>query len=672
MTPSPRVPARSPRRYVDVPVPRSETGPVDLLVTVLLAVILLTGPLILGGARLWVDLPLLGGTAVLLFIQGMRLMRPAPEGFYRQVDAIDFAVILFVLYAVGRWLTSPAEYYSRLEVMNILGCAIVFFTGRYGIVRRTHGITLLFLLVVLGTGEMIFGYLLSNHSDIGHAESLWFPFGSSERLHLHYAPRWQGTYGCPNHFVSLLVMAAAAALSLGSFSRLTWPLRIVLFYLAGMMAIGVAYSGSRGGWLAFVVMVITLVIFGIRYGMLRWWLPVVSSLVFLLFFAGLFGTSQAVRDRVADFGSTMGGLGRYVRIQLDRDALHIARDYPVWGTGPGTFVFVHPRYQADDFSFKAVLTHDDYLNCLDDYGLVGLGLALFFVCAVTLKFLGRLRVDSRWQDRVLVATGFGAWMALLVHSWVDFNMHIPANALLFFALVGLALGRLPMSELAFAHWSTWSLAPLGRLLGGVLVLLSIAFGIEVGRTTLSDLAYERASTAALTAPTEDSIEQAQRALRFDPGNSQALVLLGDLYRYRASRQHDIEGRVREGQLALNAYQRAFKTNTLDDTVQARMGMTYDVMRRYPEAFFCYSAAVKAQPYNGQFWNVLGNHYWQRGLLAKAEQAYLIAAHCPHGFEGSAEAAQELRNVLARRGVAPPVPGSSPLHEAEPEGRGTTP
>ena len=114
--------------------------------------------------------------------------------------------------------------------------------------------------------------------------------------------------------------------------------------------------------------------------------------------------------------------------------------------GPGTFVFLHPRYQGGPFACKAVLTHDDYLNCLDDYGLVGFGLAMFFVTAVTLKFFRPLRLDNRWQDRVMVATGFSAWVALLVHSLVDFNLHIPANALLLFALTGLALGRIKDGE----------------------------------------------------------------------------------------------------------------------------------------------------------------------------------------------------------------------------------
>src|SRR5260221_249357 len=85
----------------------------------------------------------------------------------------------------------------------------------------------------------------------------------------------------------------------------------------------------------------------------------------------------------------------------------------------------------------------------------------------------------------------------------------------------------------------------------------------------------------------------------------------------ALRQIDIEGRVSVGERALDAYRKAVEVNPLDDTVTAKMGMTFDVMRRYPEAFFCYERAVTAQPYNGQFWYWLGNNYWACGMLEKA-------------------------------------------------------
>src|SRR5271155_3954209 len=124
-----------------------------ILTTALLAIILVSGPLLLGAARLWVELPLLGVVALLLLIQGLRLQSKPSMGSLRQMDAIDLTVVVFVLYAVARWLTSPTEYFSRIEVMGILAYAVVFFTCRYGLVRRTQGLMLLFLLVAVGVFE---------------------------------------------------------------------------------------------------------------------------------------------------------------------------------------------------------------------------------------------------------------------------------------------------------------------------------------------------------------------------------------------------------------------------------------------------------------------------------------------------------------------------------------
>ena len=533
-----------------------------LITTFLLAVVLVTGPLILGAARLWIELPLLCVVALLLVIQGLRLIAKPAIGSQRRADAIDLSVALFVLYTIVRWLTSPAEYFSRIEAMDVVAYAGIFFTCRYGMANRRYGMALLYLLVILGVGETAFGYYLSNHPD-------WFPFGSIERQQLDFAPRWVGTYEYPNHYGSLLVMAIGTALAVGSFSKLAWPVRIILIYVALMMMIGVMYSGSLGSWTALLAAICALVILGIRNGTMPWWVPVLGALALLAVCGSLFSLSPVVRDRLADAKNVFfgGKLGGDLRVQVAKDGLRIARDHPLFGTGPGTLVFIEPRYQGGTAPFNAELTRDDYLNCLDDYGLVGLGLALFFIAAVTLKFFCSLGVDHRWQDRVLVATGFAAWVALLVNSLVDFNLHIPANALLLFALTGLALGRL--KEEKERHWSTLPLEPLGRWLGGGVVLLSLIYGAEVARTTLSNRAYEEAFADADVVPISQSIAGAEEAMGYDPGNVQALVFLGDNHRNYAALQKEPSDREKEEKMALEAYQKALQANPLDISVKAR-------------------------------------------------------------------------------------------------------
>jgi len=266
-----------------------------------------------------------------------------------------------------------------------------------------------------------------------------------------------------------------------------------------------------------------------------------------------------------------------VPIQIAQTALEVARAHPLFGAGPGVGVFIHPRTDNGGFLSRLDPGHGDYLTCVEDYGLAGYGLVMFFIGAVTLKFFQPLWVDNRWQDRVLVATGFAAWLASLVHSLVDFNLHVPANALLLFALTGLALGRL--REEKVARWSTIPLDSLGRWTGMVLLILGALYGFEVARTLLSENIYERTLAGEDVVAVSNSIQDADQALRYDPGNVQDLVLLGDLHQFRASLDKDSEARQGERQKAVESYQRALQANGPDDVVQARLSAMRALMQQ---------------------------------------------------------------------------------------------
>jgi O-antigen ligase len=378
-------------------------------------------------------------------------------------------------------------------------------------------------------------------------------------------------------------MAVGAALALGSFSKLPWAVRIILFYVALMMIIGLMFSGSRGGWLALVAVIFALTIMGIRNGAVRWWIPVSSALALLIVSAFLFSITPVVQTRLADSKNLLAGARpeASVRVQMAADALRVAHDHLLFGVGPGASVFIHPLRPDGAPDSPLEPAHDDYLNCLDDYGLVGLALALFFIAAVTLKFFRPLWVDNRWQDRVLVATGFAAWMALLIHALVGFNLHIPANALLLFSLTGLALGRI--KEEQEGHWSMLSLNPLGRVLGVAALVFTIGYGVEVARTALSDNIYEKAFARADVVPVSESLEAAGDALIYDSGNAQDWAFSGDLHRLRATLQKDNAARLAEGQKALDAYQYALQENPLDGSVQTRIEAVREWMRKNSEA-----------------------------------------------------------------------------------------
>src|SRR5262249_51240268 len=131
------------------------------------------------------------------------------------------------------------------------------------------------------------------------------------------------------------------------------------------------------------------------------------------------------------------------RVAMTGGTWHIFLDHPLLGTGLGTLQTVYPAYETLYDGKVVNHAHNDYLEALAETGLMG-GLC----CAL---FLGTLFVESR-RHLAKPASAFVASLQLaaiiacggfLVHGLVDFNLHIPANALLFFLMASLATSDMP-------------------------------------------------------------------------------------------------------------------------------------------------------------------------------------------------------------------------------------
>jgi len=125
--------------------------------------------------------------------------------------------------------------------------------------------------------------------------------------------------------------------------------------------------------------------------------------------------------------------------------LRMFRAHPWLGTGLGSYEIVAPRYRRQPSDLLWDHAHNDYAEALAETGLAGAvlmvwSLALFFNSAFRTSHsaLGSTLDLGPWTFNSL---RFGAALGvcgLLVHSFVDFNLHIPANALCFAVCAGLA------------------------------------------------------------------------------------------------------------------------------------------------------------------------------------------------------------------------------------------
>jgi len=124
------------------------------------------------------------------------------------------------------------------------------------------------------------------------------------------------------------------------------------------------------------------------------------------------------------------------RLQLDQSTLAMFRERPALGWGLGTWADVYPLFARFNTTAVYAFAHNDYLQLLAETGLAGVGCALLFWGLWGWEWARALR--RRPPSPLALAAALGC-LGILIHSWVDFNLHIPANLLLFFALAAMAL-----------------------------------------------------------------------------------------------------------------------------------------------------------------------------------------------------------------------------------------
>jgi O-antigen ligase len=124
-----------------------------------------------------------------------------------------------------------------------------------------------------------------------------------------------------------------------------------------------------------------------------------------------------------------------LRDEAARDTLKIWADHPITGTGAGTFQLAYPKYRGADVHVAQFTAHNDYLEFASETGLVGIVLLGF---AVLYTLWQGIRAQIERRSRFLQGMGFASTMgivAILLHSFTDFNLQIPANALAFMVIL---------------------------------------------------------------------------------------------------------------------------------------------------------------------------------------------------------------------------------------------
>jgi O-antigen ligase len=223
--------------------------------------------------------------------------------------------------------------------------------------------------------------------------------------------------------------------------------KLVVAGIAALMAASIFLSGSRGGMAAFVAQIVVLGVLLVRKRDGGWRQPLMLGLflavviVFLVWMGGNALTQRLISIHSEAREEINGGL----RLSIDRDCLRMLVKKPLLGWGLGAFPIVYPEFRSFYTSFFVNQAHNDYLQLLVETGLAGFSIAVWFLVLVFRRAAGKLKNWTETASGALTVAALLGCVGILVHSFLDFNLQIPANAALFYVLCALAASA-PLQE----------------------------------------------------------------------------------------------------------------------------------------------------------------------------------------------------------------------------------
>jgi len=256
----------------------------------------------------------------------------------------------------------------------------------------------------------------------------------------HGSTRLSGVYVNSNHMAGFLEMAIP--MMLGMFLTRSWSpeARIGMIALALFLIVCQALTLSRGGWtgtaVALVFMALVLLL---KKGFVHKRLVgtllggvVVTALIIM--------ASTPVVERITTLTQGEVELSLTGRLTYWAGTRAMIADNLAAGTGPGTFTVAFPPYQVPGLAVLPRYAHSDYLQFPAEAGILVIPVMLGLIFWFFRTGFTRLQSRSRQTQGITLGT-MAAVVALLIHSYSDGNLQIPANALLFTALTAAALRK---------------------------------------------------------------------------------------------------------------------------------------------------------------------------------------------------------------------------------------
>ena len=349
---------------------------------------------------------------------------------------LGFWLVAGLQLAIG---VTPVPFLTRIELLKYSALLALFFLCVQSYRTRAQWRNFVWFLLSLGFAVSLFAIL--QHFTF-NGKLYWV-------RELKYGGIPFGPYVNRNHFAGLMELLIPLGLAipiLGAERRDQLPL-VTLFTL---LPIGALFlSASRGGIMGFVAEVGFLAILIVARRREKKVL-VAGALILTLaaILVSWLGIGRAL-ERFASYKKLETSEGR--RVEMLHDSLRIYQDHRILGTGLGTLQAVFPLYETFYDGLVVNHSHNDYAEALAETGSIGGLCGLVFLVFLFWTSWKILKVEGDPRSFAYHTGALVACLGLLVHAGVDFNFHIPSNALIFLLQSALATSVFPAFPLPRGH-----------------------------------------------------------------------------------------------------------------------------------------------------------------------------------------------------------------------------
>ncbi len=578
-------------------------------ILLLVAGMLVFAPLAFGAVDTWAWLVVQAAAAAVCVLWAARLW--LKSGVRLLWPPLAWIVLAFMLYALVRYLTADIEYVARSEFLQVVVFGFLFLAALNNLRGQEEISFVAAALIAAGTFSACYAVAQMTH----HSNQVWNQISP-------YIGRASGTFISSNNLSCLLALLLPLTLAYLLVGKVKIVTRILLGYAALAMLAGLAVTFSRGGYLAAAAGIVLLLAILLGHGNHR---GKAALLLLILFAGGGFLASHYLSKTVGYMRRVQSPEGSMEvidgsaasRLEIWQAATKMWWEHPWFGVGPAHFDYRFREYRPENLQGRPDRVHNDYLNLLVDWGaaggiivLAGIGVFIYWL-RQTWPHVRREENDFGTGQSNRFAFFLGAicaLAALAVHSAMDFNLHIPANA-----LAGMILLALVASNARYATEKFWFRSGRGVkvfasvLLGGA----AIYFGWQTVRLGTEAHALAQAEATAQFSPAR--VAALEKAFAGEPENFTTAYEIGECLRTQCQDSGDD----RAAEKALTWFATARRLNPHDAFACLRTGMCLDLLGRTAESEPFYAQAELRDPNGYYLVSCIGWHYVQTGDFSAA-------------------------------------------------------